>query len=280
MKRITNDLAVQALFPYWKRACARAGTATADAVLAAWFSRVQAAMQIPRGDEPAGVMMRAYHNVNHVWELCELYDKELRPVYSQSASGVVPDDDVIFLAAFFHDLVYDSTKGDNEERSAAAFVEFAQAATLPADVSDAVRRITLATKKHLEWKQEHVAALFAAADSAAAAEQQKRRIAQEVLNTQVFLDIDLAILGADAERYAEYSAEIRQEWRHIRDEDFCKGRLGFLAGMQARDAVDLFHTDAVKRLRAPRVAANIAWEVGMLKAKQEELLAKNKDVAE
>ncbi len=265
---LTNEKLAELLAPYWRRACARCtGSKSAD-----WFAKITTTMAVPPTEPlpPAGVMVRAYHNMQHVHELCELYETKIRPVYA--TLDLRPRDDVVFLTCFFHDIVYDATKKDNEELSAAALAEFAADTALPDSVRDPVFRITMATKKHTEWTPQQVPTALAAGASSVELE---RPIAQEVLDTQVFLDMDLAILGASPSRYEEYSSQIAIEYRHFPPLDFCAGRGAFLQGMVAKEggAATLFHTDVVRELRAKQADANLAWESDALKKRLAVLLS-------
>lgn len=297
---MNNQLAAELLAPFWKRAIVRCRSGT-DSTTSAWFGKINTLMQMPgnnNGEDDDVInsnnnknvgIIRAYHNVNHVRELCQFYDTYILPAFKQQQQQrILPDDDVVFLTAFFHDIIYDSTRGDNEERSADLFCEFASESGLPPSVSGPVRRITLATKKHLEWKPEHVVAAVmqnsgrsGAAElssTAASSEQQlKDDIEREILNTKVFLDMDLAILGADEERYAAYSSQIRTEYRFVKDEDFFKGRGAFLQGMKKNGTACLFHTDVVRDLRAAQAERNLAWESEMLAEKAKALATAKKD---
>ena len=255
--------AAELALPFWKAACARAPNA--DATTRMWATIAQT-MAVPPSSVTAAPApsstsatatdgnstgcVRAYHNLRHVWELCDFYARDIAP---HVASGAVAcDPDVVLLTAFFHDVVYDATRGDNEERSAEAWRAFALDAQMPADVVDQVSRITLATKKHLEWKAPPLEGAIASTN--------------EAMNTMLFLDMDLAILGAPRDRYAEYAEQIRCEWRHIADAAFFRGRLAFLESMQQRSD-SLFRTPLVQQLRGGAVKGNVAWEIDLLRTK-------------
>jgi len=50
-------------------------------------------------------------------------------------------------------------------------------------------------------------------------------------NGAVLCDADLRILSLAADRYDEYAAGIREEYGHIGDRDFARGRMTFLQGL-------------------------------------------------
>ena len=57
------------------------------------------------------------------------------------------------------------------------------------------------------------------------------------LGAQVVHDIDLQILGSDAETYDRYAAAIRQEYAHVGDDDYREGRRLVLSAMLAADPI-------------------------------------------
>lgn len=77
---------------------------------------------------------RHYHNLQHIYEtLTFLEDK-----------GVL-DNDILFLAAVFHDIVYNPKANDNEEQSAMFFEKHFNG---DASIKQAVKQIILDTKNH------------------------------------------------------------------------------------------------------------------------------------
>ena len=141
---------------------------------------------------------RAYHSQQHLAECLALFD-EVRHLTERPAE--------IEIALWFHDVIYDVHRHDNEVRSA----DWARDALLDAgaavDAADRVEALVLATR--------HSAAPAAA-------------------DEQLLLDIDLAILGAAPARFAEYEAQIRVEYAHVPAAVFNEKRGAILAGFLAR----------------------------------------------
>lgn len=121
---------------------------------------------------------RHYHNLAHLEHLhaCLLDVKDQ-----------VEDWDVLLMAIVYHDIIYQVSKQDNEERSAALGWERCRELGLSMERSERCRTHILATKGHA-----------IATDS----------------DTALFTDADLAILGADAVTYDQYRKAIREEY-HI-----------------------------------------------------------------
>ncbi len=103
------------------------------------------------------------------------------------------------LALFFHDAIYDPHRADNEEASAQLARSMLGCVGVPEEMLAAIDRLIDVTRH---------AAMPALDDE------------------RLMVDIDLAILGARPERYAQYRAQVRQEYRHVAEQDFLRGRLG------------------------------------------------------
>jgi len=150
---------------------------------------------------------RHYHNDTHVTE-CLVHFERHRSLAEKPAE--------IEVAIWFHDAIYDTTKGDNEELSA----QWAQRYLLEHDVDPAVvARIfdmIIATKTHEVTTQ----------DSA------------------LLLDIDLGILGTAPAVFEAYDQAIRQEYHWVPLEQYRPARAGILRTFLDRPAIyqtDVFH---------------------------------------
>ena len=130
----------------------------------------------------------------------------------------------LIRAVLFHDIVYDATRSDNEEASAAV-----ARAWVPAPEADAVTALILATKAHD----------LAAADPL----------------TRLLLEADLSVLWTpSASRYAFYARGIRAEYAHVPNAAYRAGRAAVLTKLEAaiRPAVDAE--------RAAQLRRNLIWE--------------------
>jgi predicted metal-dependent HD superfamily phosphohydrolase len=166
---------------------------------------------------------RAYHDTTHIAELLAWFD---------ALDWARPAE--VYAAMLYHDAVYDPTRSDNEARSA----ELARASGLPVDV-DRVVELILLTARH--------GGLDDVRDP----------------DTAHFLDADMAILGADPERFDRYDAAIRREYAHVPDEAFRAGRRAFLAKVLAKPRIYFsadFHArlDAAARANLERTVARLA----------------------
>jgi predicted metal-dependent HD superfamily phosphohydrolase len=140
-------------------------------------------------DEP----QRVYHTRQHL-------DEGLARIY-EWAPHVVTDDalPVLVLAWWFHDATYDPKEHNNEELSALLAEDALRLLGVPENFCLRIARLVMATD-HREAAPEN--------DYVA----------------DVLLDVDLSILGAEPERFAEYEAQVRAEYSSVSDEDYAVGR--------------------------------------------------------
>ena len=136
-------------------------------------------------------------------------------------------------AIWFHDVIYDPHRSDNEDASVAWF----RASTEP--WLDPV----LSTR---------IAALIEATDF--------RRPRIEDPESSLMVDIDLAILSAPEELYDAYCAAIRKEYAHVPDDAFRVGRAKVMAAFLERPIYRTPHF----ALREAAARANIAREIARL----------------
>ncbi len=160
---------------------------------------------------------RKYHTLQHLDECLSQFD-------AVRHLGEYPSE--VELGLWFHDAIYDVARSDNEQRSAdwagAALVE----AGAPASVVERVELLILATR--------HTGAPTAP-------------------DEQLLVDIDLAILGADADRFAEYERQIRDEYGFVPRPQFESRRRAILQSFLARDRIyntPHFHSELEARARA------------------------------
>lgn len=199
----------------WRSACERWGV-PGEVTNRSWASIVEG-----HGD-PA----RAYHHLGHLAECFDLLD-----TFDDLSDAEASD---VELAVWFHDLVYDPTRSDNELRSAAAAAAF---------LDDA----------GLDGRPGAIAAIEMTAG---------HRVEQVTAVAAAMHDVDLAILGAPEVRYREYAQQIRTEYAHVADADYRMGRARVLQMFLDQDPLYL-RGDVADRL-GPRARRNLAWELRIL----------------
>jgi predicted metal-dependent HD superfamily phosphohydrolase len=172
---------------------------------------------------------RRHHGIAHLVAVLDLVDE---------LAAHADDPDAVRMAAWFHDAVYDPQRADNEVRSA-RLAERVLAGTdlAPARVAEVARLVEL-TETH-------------APDGADR-------------NGQVLCDADLAILGADPDRYAAYTAAVREEYAFVPEEFFRAGRAEILRGLL--DLPRIFHTPEAHARFEDAARRNVGAELLLLNA--------------
>lgn len=163
---------------------------------------------------------RHYHTLQHLAECLDLFDT-LRDAPDRPAE--------VEMALWFHDAVYDLGAPDNEARSAA----WAREALGTAGVAEGAR----ARIDDLVMATCHAAP-------------------PRTRDAQVLVDIDLAILGAEEERFAEYERQIRAEYAHVPALLFGPRRRALLQSFL--DRASIYATPALHRRLEARARANLA----------------------
>ncbi|MEV2239014.1 metal-dependent phosphohydrolase [Micromonospora sp. NPDC049891] len=178
------------LIERWRTAALAAGAADPASVDAA------GAELLERWREPH----RHYHTVAHLVAVLDVIDR-----YASTA----PRPDLVRLAAWCHDAVYDPrASGDRNERDSAALADaLLTRSGLPAVEVAEVNRLVLLTAGHVVDPADGDGALLC--------------------------DADLAVLAAPPPEYDRYAAAIRQEYAHVPEPDYRTGRTRVLTALLA-----------------------------------------------
>ena len=144
---------------------------------------------------------RAYHTAQHLRE-CLAYLGQAQSALAQSEIAEIA------FALWYHDAVYRPQRGDNEVRSARWLRVRAQQFSISAGVTKRLVTMILATRHG-------VVAL------------------PEDAQSQLLLDIDLAILAAAPARFREYCGQIRFEYAFVPPAIFAAKRAQVLRGFLA-----------------------------------------------
>ncbi|MBI2109307.1 MAG: hypothetical protein HYT93_04015 [Parcubacteria group bacterium] len=150
---------------------------------------------------------RAYHTLEHINHCLFELEKVRR---------ITLDVDVIELAIWFHDAVYDTHASDNEEQSALLAAQVMREAALPERMIKKVTEFIRATK-HTHGLHSHDIDLY------------------------FFLDIDLSILGQTQKVFDAYELQIRKEYEWVPEEAFIEGRKVVLSSFLNREHIYSTH---------------------------------------
>ncbi|GAM99521.1 hypothetical protein U91I_03175 [alpha proteobacterium U9-1i] len=164
---------------------------------------------------------RHYHGTGHLLWLLDEADRR---------AALISDARFVGYAIWFHDAIYQPGEPDNELRSAAWARD---AISHEPDLAARVAHVVEMTKKHHEGE--------AAGDAA------------------LFLDMDIAILGAPWEQYCAYAAGVRREFGDYPDGAFAAGRWGWLEKQLAHERT--FRTDVYQAELGETARANMRWEL-------------------
>jgi predicted metal-dependent HD superfamily phosphohydrolase len=138
---------------------------------------------------------RHYHNLAHIQDCLAA----LARVDGLSET----EHETLSEAIWWHDVVYDPTRADNEELSA----QLAEAHVGP-DIAREVGRLIRLTRTHEVERSDRLGAIL--------------------------ISIDLSILGAAPVRYDAYAVAIRKEYSHVPESDYRAGRARVLRQFAGR----------------------------------------------
>jgi predicted metal-dependent HD superfamily phosphohydrolase len=149
---------------------------------------------LSRWSEP----QRHYHTGRHLAAVLEVIN---------GYAGLAPHPERVRLAAWMHDAVYDPRAlGDANERDSAEFAAGLLATLgVPDEAASDVARLVGLTAGHATGDDDP--------------------------DGELLCDADLAILAADEQSYAAYTAAIRQEYAHVPDDAFKDGRAQVLKAL-------------------------------------------------
>jgi predicted metal-dependent HD superfamily phosphohydrolase len=169
---------------------------------------------------------RHYHNQRHIAECLAEFDSARH--LAQQPIGVE-------FALWFHDAVYDPKASDNEEQSAALARDCLETASL-SQLATTVSKLVMATKSHST---------------------------EGDLDAKLVVDVDLSILGQGEQRFAEYEAQIREEYGFVPKLVFNSKRAEILARFLARERI--YATDFLASRYEQRARHNLEASIRKLK---------------
>ncbi|HEX8628118.1 MAG TPA: metal-dependent phosphohydrolase [Catenuloplanes sp.] len=175
------------LIDQWRQACRGAGATADDPAIDAAGDEL-----LRRWAEPH----RHYHDRAHLTDVLTVLDE-------------LGSDDLVRLAAWWHDAVYDprATGHANERDSAALAERVLSALGVPSAATAEVVRLVLLTAGHTTNPGDH--------------------------RGELLCDADLAVLARPPREYDRYVAAVRREYRHLPDEVFRAGRAAALRQLTA-----------------------------------------------
>jgi predicted metal-dependent HD superfamily phosphohydrolase len=128
--------------------------------------------------------------------------------------GEIQNWETILFTLYYHDIIYNSLKSDNEEKSAELAEKRMEQISVSKDTIELCKNQILATKSHIK-----------SVDS----------------DTNYFTDADLSVLGSSWETYTLYYKNVRKEYSIYPDFVYNSGRKKVLNHFLAMDRI--FKTD-------------------------------------
>lgn len=168
---------------------------------------------------------RAYHNLDHIADCFKKLD---------NWPSEVPQRNAVELALWFHDIIYDTKRADNESVSAGLAKHFLGDHPLV----ETVFGLILSTRHHAVQMSE---------------------------SESILCDIDLSILGGTEKEYETYCDGIYKEFSWVPEEMFCSSRIKVLNSFVDREHI--FYTEHYRTLLENRAEANILREIRALQAR-------------
>jgi predicted metal-dependent HD superfamily phosphohydrolase len=144
---------------------------------------------------------RKYHTLQHLDECIEWFEE---------VGHLAKRPHEVEIALWFHDAVYDLQSHDNEEQSAGLACLSLMMANVNSDVIERIAQLVLATAHSVE---------------------------STLHDEQLLVDIDLSILGTSSDRFAEYEAQIRDEYSFVEEALFRTKRREILLSFLERKRI-------------------------------------------
>jgi predicted metal-dependent HD superfamily phosphohydrolase len=141
---------------------------------------------------------RHYHNLQHI--------EDCLAALARVDNLSTVEREILTQAIWWHDVVYDPAKSDNEELSAQLAERH-----IRVDLCQEVGRLIRLTRTHKVEPEDRLGAIL--------------------------ISIDLSILGAEPARYDAYAAAIRQEFAHVSERDYRDGRARVLRQFAVRPVI-------------------------------------------
>jgi len=175
---------------------------------------------------------RHYHNLNHIIQCFEQYDNIVEKI-------PISCPEEIMMAIWFHDVIYDPRRIDNELKSA-NLADLCLSRYISRIAVSRIINMILLSGQHSQTLEEKLS-----------------------IDQQVFLDIDLSILGQAPEIYDAYSENVRKEYSFIDEDIFFLKRKEILENFLKKRSI--YHTQYFIETIGDQAIKNIKREIRSIK---------------
>jgi len=162
---------------------------------------------------------RHYHDIRHIEHCLREFD---------SVRALAQEPRALELAIWFHDVIYDGRRQDNEEKSADFAEVHLRELGADAELRRDVRELILLTRHDRT---------------------------PPTVDGKLMVDIDLSSLGIAPEAFDANGDAIRREYPHVSDADFCRGRADLLGRFLERPRI--YYTDFFRERYERAARANL-----------------------
>ena len=172
---------------------------------------------------------RYYHNLEHILKM-------LNTIKQYEGAELFTDN--IYFAAWYHDVIYNPLRKDNEKLSADFAERQLKQLNVEKDNIDVIKHLIIRTQNHFFTEN------------------------NENDELKLFLDADIETLGSKRDVYIKNTHNIRKEYKVIPDIIFNKGRRKILN--KFLDTEYIYRTEYFRNKYEKQARENIAWELGGL----------------
>jgi len=175
---------------------------------------------------------RYYHSISHIQMCLQELD------YFKKLNKETYNFDLIELAIWYHDVIYDTRNTNSEERSAEYAVRVCNKAKLSATAITKVKKLILSTK----FKNK-----------------------SENKNERLLQDIDICIFGQSKKIFDEYEKNIRKEYLWVPLERYREGRIKVLKYFLDRKYI--YNTEIFRKKYEQKAKTNLKQSIKKLSIK-------------
>lgn len=177
---------------------------------------------------------RYYHNVLHIAAIFRILDELIESGELDALFAAVAEEEVVAfkLAMFLHDVIYNAApEGQDEDQS----IEFAEEVLTEIGF---LTTIINRTKHLINLTKIH-------------------QVDSRDLLAQIFIDLDLSILGAETEVFDRYDRNIRKEYSRYDINAYLFGRSAVLHSIKDAGREQIFHNSVFKRKYEQKAQENL-----------------------
>ena len=200
----------------WNNLCAE--FSTDSALIHMLFSEIKSQYNSPK---------RFYHNLNHIQALLN---------QAKSFKSTINNYNIVCFAIWYHDIIYSTTKHNNEQKSAETAIKNLKLLQLSSEKIDLCASLIRSTQNHQPLNDDD--------------------------DNRLLLDFDLDILGADWNTYTSYTKNIRKEYGRYPNFMYKKGRKKALRHFLERDRI--YHSNHYFNEKETKARENINRELELL----------------